>query len=187
MIAVAIHIPRPAETMSISLNHGPWSTVTLAHTELIRRFSHSGKVIFTIDKVTVFSVNVTNAKVVNVNNDTSNNPDVRIDVKDLVFSEKSLKVLVLCENDALSKKEMLLLLGVTYQTHNVRNIINPLIDSGCLKPIDDDKSKSRNIHYKTTVRGQEYLKSQASMLPTDHSSMNNLDNDSEPLLFPEFD
>ena len=147
----------------------------------------NGKAIFTIDKVTVFSVNVTNAKVGNVNNDNSDNPDVRIDVKDLVFPEKSLKVLALCENDALSKKEMLLLLGVTYQTHNVRNIINPLIVSGCLRPIDDDKSKSRNIHYKTTVRGQEYLKSQASMLPTDHSSMDNLDNDSEPLLFPEFD
>lgn len=63
----------------------------------------NGKAIFTIDKVTVFSVNVTNAKAGNVNNDNSGNPDVRIDVKDLVFSEKSLKVLALCENDALSK------------------------------------------------------------------------------------
>lgn len=31
------------------------------------------------------------------------------------------------------KKEMLHLIGVTYQTANVRNIINLLIQAGCLK------------------------------------------------------
>ena len=43
------------------------------------------------------------------------------------------------------KKEMLHLIGVTYQTVNVRNIINPLIQAGCLAPIEDDKSKLRNV------------------------------------------
>ena len=49
----------------------------------------NGKAVFTVDKVTVFSVNVTNAKSENVSTDIRPNPEE----KDLVFSDKSLKIL----------------------------------------------------------------------------------------------
>ena len=79
----------------------------------------NGKAVFTVDKVTVFSVNVTNAKAVSVSSETSPNSQV----KDLVLSDKSLKILKLCANGPLTKKEMLIAVGVTNQTTNVRSII----------------------------------------------------------------
>ena len=114
----------------------------------------NGKAAFTVDKVTVFSVNVTNAKAdsINVGGTTT------IDVKELIFSDKSLKILSLCGVESHTKKEMLLLIGVTNQTANVRSIINPLIQSGCLAPVEYDKSKSRNVRYEATARGLEYLR-----------------------------
>ena len=146
----------------------------------------NGKAIFTIDKVTVFSVNVTNAKAGNVNVDNSDNPKARIDLHDLVIPDKSLRALKLCNLEDLTKKEILLRLGVTNQTLNVRNIINPLIISGCLEPIDADRSKSRNIHYKTTARGQEFLKYQDFLSQAAYGSKDSVNDDTEPLLFPEY-
>ncbi len=97
----------------------------------------NGKAAFTIDKITVFSVNVTNAKAENV----SARIDTSLDAKELVFSDKSLKILALCSIESHTKKEILHMIGVTNQTANVRSIINPLIQAGCLAPIEDDKSK----------------------------------------------
>ena len=65
------------------------------------------------------------------------------------------------------KKEMLHLIGVTYQTVNVRNIINPLIQAGCLAPIEDDKSKLRNVRFEATSKGLEYLKNRQSITQTE--------------------
>ena len=119
----------------------------------------NGKAVFTIDKVTVFSVNVTNAKVDNVSTDINMNPEV----KDLDFSDKSLRILELCVAEPRTKKEMLLMVGVTNQTTNIRNIINPLIVSGCLAPVEEDRSKYRNVRYEVTSRGQKYLRYRQSL------------------------
>ena len=120
----------------------------------------NGRATFTVDKVTVFSVNVTNAKADSINAGL-------IEAEELVFSDKSLKILSLCELATHTKKEMLIMIGVTNQTANVRSIINPLIQAGCLAPIEEDKSKSRNVRYATTARGLEYLRQQKSSTHSD--------------------
>lgn len=122
----------------------------------------NGKAAFTVDKVTVFSVNVTNAKAENV----SVGIDTSLDAKELVFSDKSLKVLVLCSFGSHAKKEIFHMIGVTNQTANVRSIINPLILAGCLAPIEDDKSKLRNVRFGATTRGLEYLRNLQSKTQT---------------------
>ena len=144
----------------------------------------NGKAVFTVDKVTVFSVNVTNAKVDNVSTDINLNHEV----KDLRFSDKSLRVLELCMVEPHTKKEMLLMIGVTNQTTNVRNIINPLIVSGCLAPIEEERSKHRNVRYEVTSRGQQCLRYRQS-LPSSTETIFTQDTkvNSEPLLFPELD
>lgn len=113
----------------------------------------NGRAIFTVDKVTVFSVNVTNAKAVNVSSEMGRNSEG----KDSVMSDKSLKILELCVDNPHTKKEMLIAVGVTNQTANVRSIINPLILSGYLAPMEDDKSKLRNVRFEATVLGERYL------------------------------
>ena len=127
----------------------------------------NGRAEFTVDMVTVFSVNVTNAKADNVNA-VGNDSDLLIDVKELILSDRSLKILDLCSFHPYSKKEMLLMIGVTDQTANIRNIINPLILAGCLAPIEEDKSKSRKVRYEITVRGLECLRFRQSKLNDFH-------------------
>lgn len=104
----------------------------------------NGRANFTVDKITVFAVNVTNAKDHNV----SGEQETISDIKDLVMSDKSLNALMLCKGGPLTKKEILLGVGVTNQTVNVRNIINPLISAGCLAIVDEDREKVRNVRYK---------------------------------------
>ena len=77
------------------------------------------------------------------------------------------------------------MVGVTNQTANVRSIINPLIQAGCLAPIEDDKSKLRNIRFGATTRGLEYLRNIQSKTQT-VAPDNDLGDNLEPLLFPEF-
>ena len=114
----------------------------------------NGEAQFTVNKVTVFSVNVTNAKSQNVSNEISENTDI----SELRFSDKSLAVLRLCAQDSYCKKVLLQMIGVTNQTLNVRNIINPLIKSGCIEPIAEDKDKVKSVRYAATERGLDYLK-----------------------------
>ena len=118
---------------------------------------------FTIDRITVFAVNVINAKVLNVSNSANIKLELLLDVKELSFSFKLLNVLLLCLVGPKTRKEMLLLIGATYQTNNVRNIINPLVDSGCLVPIEEDRAKTRGVKYELTERGREYLKIHSSL------------------------
>ena len=105
-----------------------------------------------------------------------------------MFSDKSLKILGLCSSSPRTKKEMLLSVGVTNQTTNVRSIINPLIVSDCLAPVEEDKSKSRNVRYEATARGQAYLRYRQSLSSSlkEKSKLSSKDNP-EPSLFPNFD
>lgn len=111
----------------------------------------NGPANFTVDKITVFAVNVTNAKISADVNDCGR-------ISDCMIQGKSLKALELCQDTPLTKKEILYALGVTYQTVNVRNIINPLIQAGYLSPSDGDSIKTRNVRYGLTSQGREVLK-----------------------------
>ena len=73
-----------------------------------------------------------------------------------------MRILDLCSFRPYTKKEMLFRVGVTNQTANIRNVINPLILAGCLAPVEEDKSKSRNVRYEITVRGVVCLRYQQS-------------------------
>ena len=96
--------------------------------------------------------------------------------------------MLLCEYESHTKKEMLQMIGVTNQTANVRSIINPLIQAGCLAPVEEDKSRSRNVRYVATARGQEYLRYRQSLSSSlkEESNLPPKDNP-EPSLFPDFD
>lgn len=124
----------------------------------------NGKAHFTVDKVTVFSVNVTNAKSRNVNDHEIKSDIVLLPFEELIISDKSLSVLKLCSKEPCTKKEMLLGIGVTYQTLNVRGIINPLINSGLIDMAVEDKEKTRGVRYETTARGEEYLNYRMSLI-----------------------
>lgn len=78
--------------------------------------------------------------------------------------------------------------GVTNQTTNVRSIINPMIDSGCLAPVDEDLFKHRDVRYLVTSRGQAYLRYRQSLsisidVISEHATIDN----PEPSLFLELD
>ena len=76
----------------------------------------NGRAAFTVNKVTVFSVNVTNAKSGIINDSMDVALGSEVDLEKFSFSDKSLKVLMLCAEGAYSKKELLLGIGVTNQT-----------------------------------------------------------------------
>ena len=120
-----------------------------------------------MDKITVFAVNVANSKNNNVSNSVSGGQDYLKAVSDLRFSDKSLSVLRLCAEGACTKRDLLISIGVTNQTINVRNIINPLITSGCLAPIDEDRGKIKNVRYGLTSRGVELLSNYSSSMSSD--------------------
>lgn len=143
----------------------------------------NGKAYFTVDKVTVFSVNVTNAKARNVNAPEITPDNSLLPLEDLIISDKSLSVLKLCSVEPHTKKEMLLGIGVTYQTINVRGIINPLIISGCIDMVVEDKEKTRGVRFEATTRGKEYLKYRLSFSDND-SQKGTQNNYSELSLFP---
>lgn len=58
---------------------------------------------------------------------------------------------------------MLLSIGVTNQTINVRNIINPLIVYRFIAPVGDDRSKSREVRFEATDHGRGWLKYRQSL------------------------
>ena len=144
----------------------------------------NGKARFTVDKVTVFSVNVTNAKAHIVNDIEKAMPSDLLSFEDLIISDKSLSVLELCSKEPRTRKEMLLGIGVTYQTLNVRGIINPLINSGCIKLIAEDKERTRGVRYEATKRGMDYLNYRFSV-SNGAFGHNSSSLESEPSLFPE--
>lgn len=117
----------------------------------------NGRAVFTVDKVTVFSVNVTNAKPLNVSGTVNDNAQSGFNPKELVISDKSLTLLRLCISGSYTKRELLTRIGVTNQTNNVRSIIKPLIEYGCLAPCLEDKDRHRNVRFVATETGKAYL------------------------------
>ena len=142
----------------------------------------NGRANFTVDKITVFAVNVTNAK----DNNVSGEQETISDVKDLVMPDKSLNALMLCKDRPLTKKEILVGVGVTNQTVNVRNIINPLISAGCLAIVDEDREKVRNVRYMVTDRGREYLDCRSSLNLEESQQNETLEDGDELQLFPDY-
>ena len=146
----------------------------------------NGRADFMIDKVTVFAVNVTNAKTHNVSGSKGQGLEGLLEIEKLTFSDKSLKVLIVCEESALRTKDIFFEIGVTNQTNNVRNIINPLIEAGCLTVVEEDEGKRRNRRYTATSRGKEYLHFYLSKTSKDPQESKKTQI-KEPLLFSEFE
>jgi hypothetical protein len=122
----------------------------------------NGRAVFAVDKITVFAVNVTNSNGRSVSAGTGDGHKSILYIKDLILSDKSLKILAFCVDNPQTKKELLLKVGVTTQTINVRSIINPLISAECLAPLDEDRDKVRNVRYCATARGIECLRYHAT-------------------------
>ena len=142
----------------------------------------NGRANFTVDKITVFAVNVTNAKDHNV----SEEQEAISDINNLIVPYKSLNALMLCKDRPRTKKEILLGVGVTNQTVNVRNIINPLIFAGCLAIADEDQGKTRNVRYVVTDRGREYLDYRSSLNLEESQQNMTLEDGDELQLFPDY-
>lgn len=108
--------------------------------------------------VTVFAVNVTNAKEYNVSTTVNEDFWRYYDFDSLHLSDKSLRIMELCSVSALSKKDMMLALGVTDQTNNVRAIVDPLLTEELIWPCAEDSKKVRGVRYELTTKGKAYMK-----------------------------
>lgn len=148
----------------------------------------NGEAIFRVDKVTVFSVNVTNAKNSNVSIDISSGTLNGEEQMKLRVSRKSLKILELCAIEPHTKKELLSMLEVTNQTLNVRSIINPMIDVGYIAPVEEDRGRKRNIRYETTIKGKAFISQYNSYsLVKDNQKPNQSKSNPELSLFQGFE
>lgn len=119
----------------------------------------NGEAIFDVNKVTVFSVKVTNSKIANVSRNISNDSNngwSESEFKTIHLSDKSLNVLGLCLESELTRKELLLSQGVTNQTFNASNIISPLLVLGLIAPYAEDTKKARGVRYIATLKGRAY-------------------------------
>ena len=112
---------------------------------------------FDVDKLTVFSVVVANAKDVNVSSNISENAWEHYGFGNVIIPDKSLKIIELCAMRPMRKQEMLTDVGVTGQTNNVRAIINPLLVEELIWPLAEDVHKVRGVRYELTAKGRAYL------------------------------
>ena len=117
----------------------------------------NGAARFTIDKVTVFAVDVTNANWANVSDNVSNDDWHFYDFGALQFNDKSLEILRLCGVSPHRKKDLLEKVGVTNQTNNVRILIEPLLTEELIWPHEDDAARIRGVRYVITAKGRAYL------------------------------
>lgn len=129
--------------------------VTRVQKELID--NGNGAAQFNVDMVTVFSVDVTNAKCANVSASVSEEYWKYYDFESLSFSDKSLKIIELCSIRPMRKKDMMEAIGVTNQSNNVRTIVDPLLTEELIWPCAEDASRVRGVRYELTAKGKAYL------------------------------
>ena len=64
----------------------------------------NGKAVFTVEKITDFAVDVTNSKCRNVSFGIGESLEAILDIKDLIISDKSLKILAFCADNPIRKR-----------------------------------------------------------------------------------
>ena len=111
----------------------------------------NGSAKFTVNDITVFSVNVPA-------------PDRVNDIvkrfrgehfEQLDFSEKAINLLRKSTEGWFSQSQLLEGIGVTNQTNNVRNHLRPLIEEGLI--VKSDTRTNRQFYYTITEKGIAYL------------------------------
>lgn len=112
---------------------------------------------FDVNMLTVFSVSVTNANAANVSVGVSEEYWKFYDFETLVLSDKSLRIIGLCKNSPMRKKDMMAAVGVTNQSNNVRAIIDPLLTEELIWPCAEDAKRVRGVKYELTSKGEAYL------------------------------
>ena len=76
-------------------------------------------------------------------------------------TETSIKVLNACVKEAKSARFLLeTILGVSFQTHNKRKFIQPLLAKGYLAQTQTENKKSRLQTYQITAIGKTFLTEQ---------------------------
>ena len=68
-----------------------------------------------------------------------------------------VKILTFCK-ETKSIQEIMKFLGFKHRTYFRKNLLKPLLDKGLLVPTIPDKPKSSKQKYKTTKKGEDYLK-----------------------------
>jgi len=111
----------------------------------------NGAARFTVDDITVFSVNVPAPDRVNdiVKRFKGENFG-RLD-----FSEKTVNILKKSAEGWFSQSQLLEGIGITSQTHNVRNHLRPLIEEGLI--VKSDTRTNRQFYYTISDKGIAYL------------------------------
>ena len=127
----------------------------------------NGEALFTLNKVTVFAVkvkrsdNLTNgiAAETNLSNIIIYNHRVPKSIPDgmTVLSYKSLRILTLCSEKAISKSVMFEKLGITPQTNNVKLHLSPLVDMGLVRLATETNLSNKEKTYVITSKGLDLL------------------------------
>lgn len=107
----------------------------------------NGPAVFSVNKITVFAVNVLVNKPVNEINLFEN----------LILPSRSHTVLTLLQGGAMPQSAILPSIGLSYQTHNVRAYINPLIHNGLITKVPKREHHTRSLWYTLTEKGKRYL------------------------------
>lgn len=111
----------------------------------------NGPAKFTVDDITVFSVNVPAPD--RVNDIVNRFKGVKFE--ELEFSEKAVEILRECAGGWFSQAQLLNGIGITNQTNNVRNHLRPLIEEGLI--VKSDTRSKRQFYFTITDKGIAYL------------------------------
>lgn len=111
----------------------------------------NGSARFTVDDITVFSVNVPAPNRVNVIvNRFKGEHFERFD-----FSKKAIDILKKSAEGWFSQSQLLEGIGITNQTNNVKNHLRPLMEEGLI--VKSDTRTNRQFYYTISEKGIAYL------------------------------
>lgn len=120
----------------------------------------NGAAVFSVDNITVFSVNVPRVEKVSENvNEKVNEIRAKEEAVFAVLrlSDKSIKILSMCAFGSSSQGDLLSRIGITNQTNNVNNHIRPLIREGLIVKSEKRSPETKMYTFSITERGRAYL------------------------------
>lgn len=113
----------------------------------------NGEAVFTLDKITVFSVGVYDSK---KDRGVSTKVTISPNLLDRV-SKRGTEILRYCLQGERTRQEIFDYIGISSQTTNVRAHLYPLIDAGLIE-YKKKEVASRGQRYLITEKGRQYLK-----------------------------
>ncbi len=112
----------------------------------------NGEAVFTLDKVTAFSVRVFE----HLPRPVVQKPIIEPYLQDRI-SKRGIQILRFCSIKERTRKEIFDDLGISSQTTNVRAHLYPLIDAGLIEYKNKKEPASRGQRYLITTKGRIYL------------------------------